>query len=289
MKLKDIYKFILDEGEKNDPRPAKERHKYPDTAVLHGDPDKIIYNIMVGIDIGAAEVIIGDRVRVGGKKIDLILSHHPLGTAEANYASAMHMQADLLQLIGFNGKMADKLNNPDIERIQRNLYLANHNKVVDATRILNIPLICAHTPIDNLTWSFLKEHVASTEKLGDIIDALRKIPEYRHAEKIGLPPVIINGRQNDKVGKFWLDMTGGNPLPYGAVKKMKNMGIDTIIAMHLFEKTAETLKRSEINYIVCGHMASDSLGLNLFLDRLLQRSKLSVTPCGGFHRVSERI
>ena len=285
MKLEQLYNFILEEGAKNDPRQHIKKYTYPDTAILFGNLKGQIKNIMVGIDIGVAEVLLADRLRKNGRQVDLILVHHPLGIAQTNYASAMNMQTDLLHLAGFSKATAKKLNKPDMKKIRRNLYLTNYNKVVDAARLLNIPLICAHTPVDNLVWSHLNNHLQRAKRLGDVIDLLLKLPEYRHASQIGLPPTIIKGRTNDKVGKFWIDMTGANPLPSSAIRLMKNIGIDTVVAMHLFEETFKELNHTHINYIVCGHMASDSLGLNLLLKKLSQKTKFKVIPCGGFWRI----
>jgi putative NIF3 family GTP cyclohydrolase 1 type 2 len=46
-------------------------------------------------------------------------------------------------------------------------------------------------------------------------------------------------------------------------------------------------KRAEgakVNVVVAGHIASDSLGLNLFLDEL-ERSNIEIIACSGFIRV----
>jgi len=37
--------------------------------------------------------------------------------------------------------------------------------------------------------------------------------------------------------------------------------------------------------VIAGHMASDSLGLNLFLDELEQRG-VEIVPCSGLLRIS---
>ena len=53
--------------------------------------------------------------------------------------------------------------------------------------------------------------------------------------------------------------------------------------MHLMEKHRQQAKRHNINVIVAGHMASDSLGLNLFLDQLELRG-IKIIPTSGLIR-----
>ena len=55
--------------------------------------------------------------------------------------------------------------------------------------------------------------------------------------------------------------------------------------MHQREEWKDEAKKHHLNVIVAGHMASDSLGLNLFLDNL-EKKGIEIVPCSGFIRVS---
>jgi len=68
---------------------------------------------------------------------------------------------------------------------------------------------------------------------------------------------------------------------------MKNgsCGIGTTIGMHLSEKHKDAAEKAHINAIVAGHMSSDSLGVNLFLDEL-EKKGIEIIPCSGLLRVS---
>ncbi|KKR97364.1 MAG: hypothetical protein UU49_C0033G0007, partial [Candidatus Magasanikbacteria bacterium GW2011_GWC2_41_17] len=44
-------------------------------------------------------------------------------------------------------------------------------------------------------------------------------------------------------------------------------------------------KGAFLNIIIAGHIASDSLGLNLFLDEL-EKKGIKIIPCSGLIRVS---
>ena len=59
----------------------------------------------------------------------------------------------------------------------------------------------------------------------------------------------------------------------------------TIVGMHIGEKHRQGAEKNHINVIIAGHMASDSLGMNLLLDHFIQQG-LELLPCSGFIRVA---
>jgi len=54
--------------------------------------------------------------------------------------------------------------------------------------------------------------------------------------------------------------------------------------MHLSEKHKEEAEAAHINAIIAGHISSDSIGMNLFLDELEKRG-IKIYPCSGLIRV----
>ena len=52
-------------------------------------------------------------------------------------------------------------------------------------------------------------------------------------------------------------------------EKMAQAGIGTIIGMHMGEEHRKEAEKYHLNVVIAGHMASDSLGMNLFLDGLV--------------------
>jgi hypothetical protein len=59
-----------------------------------------------------------------------------------------------------------------------------------------------------------------------------------------------------------------------------------MVAMHLSEKHREEAEKNHINVVIAGHVASDTLGMNLLLDGVEKAAKesFSVTACSGFER-----
>jgi hypothetical protein len=89
------------------------------------------------------------------------------------------------------------------------------------------------------------------------------------------------------VGKIFLEMTGGTEGSKEVFDKFYKLGIRTLICMHLSEEHFKKVKDANLNVVIAGHISSDTLGLNLLLDRIEQEAKeeFQVTACSGFRRV----
>jgi hypothetical protein len=87
--------------------------------------------------------------------------------------------------------------------------------------------------------------------------------------------------------RVFVDMTGGTSGSEFAFEKLaQRSDIGTIVAMHIPEKHREQAEKHHINVVIAGHMASDTLGMNLLLDGVerLTGEKLIVTESSGFRR-----
>ncbi|HAF17348.1 MAG TPA: NGG1p interacting factor NIF3, partial [Peptococcaceae bacterium] len=137
----------LKESEKKDFDQETLRNPYGDTRVLYGDPDQDVDGVLAGIDIEVGEVLLADRLREKGKRIDLIISHHPEGKALAALYEVMHIQEDELHMLGVPINVAEGLMAKRIAEVERRFMPINHNRAVDAATLLGIPMMCVHTPV----------------------------------------------------------------------------------------------------------------------------------------------
>lgn len=67
--------------------------------------------------------------------------------------------------------------------------------------------------------------------------------------------------------------------------KIKEAEISPLLFLSCPEKNLKEAKKHHVNVVVAGHMASDSLGMNLFLDEL-ERECVKITLCSGLLRHS---
>jgi putative NIF3 family GTP cyclohydrolase 1 type 2 len=315
MKLKDIYKHCIEVGIKNDPRGINEVKKvlakrkkgyekmdaegkkdydkelienpYEDTRLLHGNDNQNIKRIMVGIDMEAAELLLADSLNKKGKKVDLVLAHHPEGRAFSGFYRVMKMQADIMNKFGVPINVAEDILSSRIDDIGRRVMPANHERSVDAARLLDIPFMCVHTPADNCVTGFLQKLVDNKkpDTVGEVVKILQDIPEYRDAKKFNFGLKILVGTSSARAGKIMVDMTGGTSGPKEAYEKLSQAGVGTIIGMHIPEDSYKEAKKHHINVIIAGHIASDNIGVNLILDSLMKKEKMEIIPVSGFRRV----
>lgn len=315
MKLKDIFNTIIQFGIKMDPRgeeevraylkkikkeydslPEKEKrffdtekfdNPYSDSRIVFDNGNEI-ESVLVGIDIDVGEILLAEKLREKGKKIDAIISHHPVGLAYARFYDVMDMQADIFSLFGVPISAAEELTEKRKKEVSEKVMPANHYRAYDVAKLLEFPMLNTHTPSDNCVTTFLQKKFDSEKPktIGDIIDILMEEKEYYEYSKRGVPPVILNGDKKRKVNKVFVDMTGGTEGPKDIYARLSNAGVDTVVGMHFSEEHKKAIQSANLNCVVAGHISSDTLGMNLILDEVERKlGKLTVYETSGFIRV----
>jgi hypothetical protein len=315
MTLGDIYTKALEMGIKADPRgeagvkkllarrkkefedlpkskqkefdPEDLVNPYSDSRITLGDKNLKVTKILAGIDMDPAEVLLADRLNQKGEGINLLLSHHPEGGPLAALHEVMDVQADLMANYGVPINIAEGLMADRIGEVQRRFSPVNHNQAVDAARLLGFAMMSTHTITDNLVYQFLEDvyHKTVCETVGEALAELKKIPEYQEAMKGKAGPMIVVGSEKSRAGKVApLDITGGTEPSPMVYEKLADAGVGTIIAMHAGEEHRKECAKHHINLVVAGHMSSDSLGMNLFLDEI-EKQGVKIIPCSGLIRV----
>jgi len=286
MKLSRFYQKVVDFGIDRDPRKDKKITAYADTAILFGNLNTEVKKILVGIDIEVGELLLADKIR-RDEGLDLVISHHPEGRAWAAFYEVMQLQVDMLAKLGIARKAAQELINERKFEVERRVLPQNHTRAVDAARLLDLPFMCMHTPADNHVSSFLQKlfDKKNPKKVQDIVDILLKIPEYKKAAGELTGPRIILGSGQRPVGRISLEMTGGTEGPKDIFDKLYKAGVRTLVSMHLGEEHFKKVKDANLNVVIAGHISSDTLGLNLLLDRIEKEEKLETICCSGFYRI----
>jgi len=262
---------------------------YSDTRVLFGDLKTPVKKILVGIDTDAAEVLLADRLNQKGANIDLVIGHHPLGVSLAALHDVMDLQVDAYAQVGVPINVVDALMKGRMDLIKRRIHPSNHNQVIDTARLLNMPLMNLHTTWDNLGDEFIKNYLAKKEfdTVEEIVEYLMEIPEYQEAAKGKNPPEIVSGGPKSRAGKVAVFFTGGTNPSKEVYAELAKAGVGTLIDMHIPEDALDELKKLHVNVINAGHMASDSIGANLFLDKL-EKQGIEVLVGGGLIRVKRK-
>lgn len=317
MTVEQIHRLAVDLGIKNDLRgvPAVRRHlkrvhnrfdklakeeredfdredlwnPYSDTRVYSGDPKKQVKRVAIGIDVETPEILLAN-VLSEKQPIDLLMTHHPVGTALAGLHEVMHMQAEVLATYGVPINVAQGLLHVRIDEVSRRTSSINHQRDVDAARLLGFSFMSAHTTSDNMVATFLfnliRKHEKRLELVADVLKLLKTLPEYRQAAKWKAGPRLFAGRPEHFAGKIAItEITGGTEGSPQIYHRLAQAGVGTVVGMHMSEEHKKQAEEAHINAIIAGHMSSDSLGMNLFADEL-ERRGIEVLPFAGFIRVS---
>jgi len=317
LKIREIYELAVRRGMENDPRgldavqklldkerknyedlkndekgefdQEKLKNPYSDTRLLCGDPEKEVRRVLAGVDMEVGEVLLADRISERGTLVDLVVAHHPEGKALAALHQVMHLQEDVLAKFGIPINVAEGIMASRISEVRRGLMPLNHNRAVDAARILGLPLMCIHTAADNMVNSFLQKLMdeKKPETLGEVVKTLKEIPEYAEAVKHEAGPSIVVGSKERRAGKIMIEMTGGTGGSEDAFAKLAQAGVGTLVVMHIGEKHRKEAEKNHVNIVIAGHMASDSLGMNLLLDELAGRG-VEIMPCSGLIRFERK-
>lgn len=314
MKLKDIYKKAVKAGMENDPRgiaapkatlaaakkefdalPEKERewfdserlaNPYDDTRVLFGG-EADVKTVMIGIDIGEGELVLADRLKDKGRRVDAVIAHHPVAHALAGLPAVMSIQPGIYSAAGIPIAQAEGALEPRIREVASRVSPVNQQRAADAARLLAMPLACFHTVADNCVASHLTR-LFDAEKpatLGDLYDLLMTIPEYAEGRRQKMGPELVIGSKTSSTGKVLVEMTGGTEGPKEIYAKIaRSTDVSTIVGMHFSKEHVDAARAENLNLVIAGHITSDNLGLNLLFDAVFGK-KVETIECSGFRRV----
>ncbi|MDP3941861.1 MAG: NGG1p interacting factor NIF3 [bacterium] len=314
MTIQQIYDLALEMGMKADPRgiervkkllkqrkkdfeelPEKKKklfdkedlvNPYSDSRLLLGDSKTQVKRVLAGIDMESGEVVLADRLGEKGKKIDLIITHHPAGHSLASLHEVMELQVETFADAGVPVNVAHALFQERMGYVKRRFGPINHAQAVDVARILEIPFLALHTIWDNMGDHFMKQTLGGKfyDTVGEVFETINSIPEYIEAAKAKSGPAIIVGSEKSRAGKVVINFTGGTNPSKELYVELAKAGVGTLVEMHVPEEAMTELKKLHINVIDCGHMAADSIGANLFFDQLEKRG-VEVVPVSGLVRI----
>jgi len=317
MTFKEMYKLAIELGMNADPRPMKEikdelksrnadykklsksqkdyydkdalTNPYYDTRILNESKKiKNIKTILTGIDMEQWDLTFATILNKQGYTIDAVIGHHPEGSALLGLGNDMPLQNSVMHACGVPINVAEKILSPRKSQIDRGVHPANFIRPIQTAELLDMNYMCAHTVADNNAWYFVTDFLRkkrSLKTVGDVVDALMEIPEYQIASKLSNPPMIVSGNKHSSAGRIEVtEFTGGTSGNEEIYEKLSQAGVGTIITMHMSEKHRKEAEKHHINVIIAGHMASDSIGMNLILDEF-EKQGVKIIPCGLF-RVS---
>jgi putative NIF3 family GTP cyclohydrolase 1 type 2 len=249
-----------------------------DSAIYH--PGEDIHSLLFGIDIRAAELKIASDLG-----FDAAVSHHPMGErARLEFHKVLYRHIDQMTAAGVPDDVAHGVIDEMAERNRISASMTNYDHEPSVARLLDIPYLNIHTPLDEIGRRRLQaavDELAADATVSDLIEHLAgSFGEFAHA-KTRIEQRV--GRSTNAIGKVVVSHGAGTNGGYPVAKAYFDHGVDTVLYIHC--QAGESMKLIEEyghtkNLIVTGHIASDSIGINPFIDRLRERG-IEVVPMSG--------
>lgn len=235
-----------------------------DSGIIY--PGQNIKKVAFGVDMEAVEMLIARELAV-----DLVITHHPVGgSPRLNLFKVMENQVSRMVQAGVPINKAQKALSDQKGKVERSLHVTNYDRAVTAAKLLKMPFMGIHTPADLLTERKVQAHLESAlggdATLADVVNALGQLPEYKNA--LTKPEIRVGG-PDDYAGKVFVVMAGGTNGGVNVARAYYEAGIGTLVCMHMPEDVIKAVREQNIgNVVVAGHMASDSIGINMIIQAL---------------------
>lgn len=240
-----------------------------DSAIYH--PGERVGRVLAGIDINVPELVVAKDLA-----FDLALAHHPVGGgAVLDFHRVFERHVLQMTAAGVPEGIAREA----IEEMmtERRILgsMKNYDHVPSVARLIGMPLMNIHTPLDEIGRRRMAEAASSLPADATVSDLethfYETFGEFRNAATRIEARV---GREENRIGRVAVSHAAGTNGGYSVAKAYFDHGVDTLIYIHCRPQDSKRLRETygeSKNLIVTGHIASDSLGVNPFLDALRER------------------
>lgn len=257
-----------------------------DSCVVH-DAKRPIRKMLASINATTGDLLLAKQMGC-----DAYLLHHPLtGAARRNFHRVLERMIDMLIEHGVHGDAARAATRLLRRRARYADHAADWDHLASTARLLDMTLVNVHLPADELG---RQEMVAALSVLDATVEqaigALREIPELASPlnEVLHVPegPTGTTGRiavmhaggtnGGADVAEALFDCTANHSA--GPVR--------TVIYIHLSGDSVQRLEARAAEgkpgtVVVTGHLASDAIGMNMFMSALRERFGVEIIPHGG--------
>jgi hypothetical protein len=236
-------------------------------------PAKDVRRLLFGIDVSSGDVVMAKQLGY-----DLVIAHHPTGgSAVLEFPKVFAKHGDILVRHGVPREAADAAVREMQEARWPGSHAQNYDYLPSVARLLGIGLMCIHNPCDEIGRRVmdetLRDRLPPNPRVRDAIDVLNGLPEFRAA---ATRIVVRMGKADNPLGAWAVHHGAGTNGGFPVANAAFEHGIDTVFYIHVDAGNLRRLHEAfgsegAKNLVVAGHVAADSIGINVLVRGLRER------------------
>lgn len=237
----------------------------PDDSAIYV-PGENIKRVLFGLDIGAGELLMADELGY-----DAVIAHHPVGVTYQTWR-VFKRHVDLLVGAGVPEQEAHAAVKPRLEDLKLAGMVRNYEQVPQAARLLAMPFLNIHCPLDELGRRTMQATVdgllnsAPDATVNDVAAALATLPAAHRAET---EVRVLLGEGEAPAGRVVVAhgaLTNGG---YDIARAYYEYGVETVVYIHIAASDLRRLREHEQGQlIVTGHLLGDAVGIEPYITAL---------------------
>ncbi|HXF81907.1 MAG TPA: hypothetical protein VNN19_04060 [bacterium] len=250
--------------------------RLPEDSAIHV-PGRNIRRVLFGVDVGAGELLAAQQLG-----FDLVIAHHPSGVYVDMWKLLLRHVA-FMTAAGVPEAAARAAVAERVEAMQLRGQIANNDQVPSVARLLGLPFMNLHAPLDEIGRRRMRQAVdralaGPDPRAGDLLEALAALPEMRAAPTTVQLMVGDPARRVRTVVVAHGALTNGG---YPVASACFAHGVDAVVYIHIDYGELQRLRAEGRGaLIITGHLAGDALGFTPFLQALRARGLDVVTFSG---------
>lgn len=250
--------------------------KIPSDSEIYVEGENV-KKVLFGIDIDSSDLYYAKQ-----QGYDAVIVHHPAGSI-INAYKVFNDQVGIMVKKGVPVDRAKDAIREKLEILRISSVSKNYDETVSVAKMLNLPFLNIHQPLDEIGRNVMQVKVDELCKnkdttLGDLVNGLGDFKEMKNARtKVEALIGDLNKPAGNTLVAHGAYTNGG----YDVANACFENGVNTIIYIHIAYSDYIKLKsENKGNLIITGHMASDSLGINPFINNL-EENGIQVTKIKG--------
>jgi len=152
----------------------------PEDSAIYVSGDNI-RKVLFGIDAGVPELLLAKQLGY-----DAVIAHHPQGgTAVINFHRVFKRHIQQMVAAGIPIEEAEEAVEKRLEELEVEAHTRNYGHAVDVAKLLKMPYMNIHTPLDEVGRRMMQERINSrireNSTVQDVVSALKGLTEFKRA------------------------------------------------------------------------------------------------------------